>query len=415
MASPDLRDEALQQSLARLERALRPGPGAKASTLGRPAGGRVMAVGAGLVAAAAGVGGAAAATGHPWLMAPAAVLVGLATALMFPALRRTGPRREQPARRPHVGMGASIEAGVVVEPGAVVEMGASVGAGSLICSGAVIKMGASIERDVRIGQGAVVSWGASVKSRATVGAGAVVGTGSSVGEGAVVPDGMKVAVGSTWGAGTGATASDPRGARTAAPAADPREGRIASAFNRLESELAASPEGVRDFLGSWARSIPAFRTTFRALLDREAALRRESAAEQLKALADERAAVEKRIADQPDADIRRSLSGALDAIDDMRRQREGMGKSADRLEAEVTRLTLTLEAVGTQLVRLRSAGGDAAQARTEVSGSLKQLHDEVDAIAGALEETTSSGVIPVADISSEPAAPQADSRDRLRT
>jgi carbonic anhydrase/acetyltransferase-like protein (isoleucine patch superfamily) len=309
-----------------------------------------------------------------------------------------------------MGMGSSVATDAVVEPGAVVEMGASVGGGSVISSGAVIKMGASIGGDVRIGQGAVVSWGADVKSRAVVGSGAVVGTGATVGEGAVVPDGIKVAVGSTWGATTGGVQ-----AQAPMPAADPRQGRISAAFNRLEAELAESPEAVRDFLGSWARSIPVFRTTFRALLDREASLRQESSAEQLQSLTDERVALEKRMAAQSDPDIRRSLSGALDAIDDMRRQREGMRRSADRLEAEVTRLTLTLEAVGTQLVRLRSAGGDAAQARVDVSGSLKQLHDEVDAIAGALEEASSSGMIPVADISSESAAPRPESRDRLRT
>jgi carbonic anhydrase/acetyltransferase-like protein (isoleucine patch superfamily) len=307
-------------------------------------------------------------------------------------------------------MGSSVATDAVVEPGAFVEMGASVGPGSVIGSGAVIKMGASIGRDVRIGEGAVVSWGADVKSKAVVGSGAIVGTGATVGEGAVVPDGMKVAVGSSWGATSGGAP-----ARAPMPAADPRQGRISAAFNRLETELAESPEAVRDFLGSWARSIPAFRTTFRALLDREAALRQESSAEQLQTLADERVALEKQRAAQSDADIRRSLTGALDALDDMHRQREGMRRSADRLEAEVTRLTLTLEAVGTQLVRLRSAGGDAAQARVEVSGSLKQLHDEVDAIAGALEEVSSAGVIPVADISSEPAPVEPSSRDRIRT
>src|SRR5690349_21080633 len=47
-------------------------------------------------------------------------------------------------KRAHVGMGASVAADAVLEPGARVEMGASVGARAVLRADAVVRLGASV-------------------------------------------------------------------------------------------------------------------------------------------------------------------------------------------------------------------------------------------------------------------------------
>src|SRR5207244_1176707 len=120
------------------------------------------------------------------------------------------------------------------------------------------------------------------------------------------------------------------------------------------AELRDSPERVREFLGGSALTIASLRQTSLDLLRRERALRAETSA----SLDEERAALQKRLAATSDAQIRASLDGALAAIDDTRKQNELIKLSADRLEAESTRLLYTLEGLAAQFARLRGAGAD---------------------------------------------------------
>jgi hypothetical protein len=71
--------------------------------------------------------------------------------------------------------------------------------------------------------------------------------------------------------------------------------------------------------------------------------------------------------------------------------------------------------MGTQLVRLRTAGLEAGQAPSaDVLQTVRQLHEEIDAIAEALEEVGrgDSRLEPVPEVSSEATAPR--ERDRVR-
>jgi chromosome segregation ATPase len=177
---------------------------------------------------------------------------------------------------------------------------------------------------------------------------------------------------------------------------DPRESRIDSICDRLESELRLSPESVRSFLGGGAGTIAALRRTCHELLRHERSLREESSGEALSRLDSERAALESRIASTRDDAVRRSLQGAVAAIEEQKRQREHLQRKADRLDAELTRLTWTLEGMAAQLVRLRSAAAQpGAESNAELEESLAQLHREIDAITDAIEHVSSGTGDPV--------------------
>jgi hypothetical protein len=69
------------------------------------------------------------------------------------------------------------------------------------------------------------------------------------------------------------------------------------------------------------------------------------------------------------------------------RARNQLLNKADRLEAELTRLIWTIEGMGTELVRVRTAGTELYKGSTaEIAKSVEQLRDEIDTIARALEE-----------------------------
>ncbi len=344
-------------------------PGAKPRTSARLAGaGTALALGLVAVAIATGSWG--------WVVA--AVLVGVvsAAAVLSDVLSRAaGPRDPS---RPHIGMGAEIAADAVIEPGASVEMGATVRAGAVIKRGAVVRMGADVREGAVVEEGAVVSWGADVKANAVVERDAVVGAGATVHENARVPSGMHLSPGADWSAARG-------GSRAPATPADPRKARIDAACDRLQNELAQASPQLREALGVSDQTVTALRKTSHGVLGRERALRAEAAPEAFAQLERERAELTHKIAAASDDAVRRSLQSAVKAIDDQQRQRDSLRRSADRLDAEVTRLQFTLEGMGTQLVRLRTAGFEAAAPTTDVVGSLNQLYDEIDAIAEGLE------------------------------
>jgi hypothetical protein len=212
-----------------------------------------------------------------------------------------------------------------------------------------------------------------------VGAGAIVSSGTNIGKGTRVPAGMRLSPGTNWKGGDAEAAAAP------AIDKDPRSDRIDTLCTRLEAELSKSPESVRVFLGPSGGTIGGLRRAFHALLQREQTLRVEAAPGALAALEKERAAVALKLGAASDSAVRKSFESAIAAIDEQRRQRELMARQADRLEAEMTRLLWTLDAMGTQLARARTAGAELGAADQELGRSVKQLHDEISAIADALD------------------------------
>jgi carbonic anhydrase/acetyltransferase-like protein (isoleucine patch superfamily) len=288
-----------------------------------------------------------------------------------------------------VQMGASVGAAAVLERGAVVEMGASVGAAAVLQRGAVVRMGASVGPRAVLEEGATVSWGASVGEGAVIGAGAVVAAGSEVAAGARVPARTYLAPGTSW------TAALNDGSRLPAAqtrhdsdvASDPRAERISQVCDRLEEEYARAPEPVRAMFGEARTTLSSLRRTCLDLVARERALRVEASPEAMARLDQEKAAIEARLALASDDQVRRSLSGAVTAIAAQQGQRKLLQNNADRLEAELTRLIWTVDGMGTELVRVRTAGAELYQGSTaEIARSVEQLQDEINNIAQALEE-----------------------------
>ncbi|NPC77458.1 hypothetical protein HPC49_04225, partial [Pyxidicoccus fallax] len=252
-----------------------------------------------------------------------------------------------------------------------------------------------------------------VHEGATVGQGAVVGAGATVHSGAHVPAGTRMMPGSTGSSGMGARAEAKP--TQAAPVRDPREARLLAACERVEAELRQAPEQVREFLGVSSETASGLRQTCLGLLQRERLLRQECAPESLAFLDKEKAELEQRIARATDPSVRQSLTQAVAAIDDQRRQRGLMHEKAERLDAELTRLMWTLDGMGAQLVRLRTAGAEAATAPdAEALRSVQQLHDEIDAIAEALEHVSRGDLQPISDIDGTDATPS-ETRSRERT
>ena len=175
---------------------------------------------------------------------------------------------------------------------------------------------------------------------------------------------------------------------------------------------------MRAYLGASEQTVQSLRATCLGLLERERVLRRECSAESLEFLEKERAALEARIAAAADPSVRRSLEQALAALDEQRRQRALLQQRAERLDAELTRLLWTLDGMGTQLVRLRTAGAEAASAPDQaVLQSMQQLHQEIDAITEALEhvargDAQDGGLLRPIDEGEAGAAPRLRPRER---
>ncbi len=113
----------------------------------------------------------------------------------------TRRRSAQPYGLPHIGMGATVSASALVEPGAIVGMGATVGEGAVIRSGAVVGMGSTVGGNAVLDTGARLSWGATLCEGASLGPNAIVGMGATVGEGVQVPAGTRLHMGATVTAG----------------------------------------------------------------------------------------------------------------------------------------------------------------------------------------------------------------------
>jgi carbonic anhydrase/acetyltransferase-like protein (isoleucine patch superfamily) len=346
-------------------------------------------------------------TGHGWILWLALAAAAAGGLLFVSSQARAilgGLAGHGPRGQAQIGMGASVASDAVLDPGARVEMGAEVGPRAVVRGDAVVRMGATVGADAVIERGAMVSWGATVRQGAVVEEGAIVGAGSDVLARARVPAGIWLRPGSTFGAGSQPQA--PALARPApAPENDPRQARVASVCARLEAELRAAPERVREFLGESADTIASLRATCEDLARRERELRAEASPSALQRLDEERGAIEKRIAQERDDLIGKSLRGALAAIAEQKRQRELLKLAADRLEAEHTRLLYTLEGLASQFVRMRTAGPQGGRDPAELERSVGQLRQELDAIADALEEVTrATPFVALREVAEAPAA-----------
>jgi carbonic anhydrase/acetyltransferase-like protein (isoleucine patch superfamily) len=294
-----------------------------------------------------------------------------------------------PGAPAHIGMGATVSSTAVLEPGAVVEMGATVKAGATVRSGALVGMGATVGPNAIIESGAVVSWGATVRAGAVLGANAVVGWGATVGKGVQVPPGTRLRAGASVSAGwLREHLPLPVPPRVlASSAGDDTQLRAAVACDRLTAELRAAPQQVRSFLGASETTVASLRRTCEDLFRREQALRTELDPTALRRLDEEKQTLDARLAAESDERIRRSLAGAVAAIDEQSRQRGLLRLSADRLQAERLRLAYTLEGLASQFVRLRTAGVEAGRpSAVELEKGMEQLGEELNAIADALEE-----------------------------
>ena len=326
----------------------------------------------------------------PWLFIPAGAL-GLASGVVFlvrTALSRVAKLEPGPRKPARIGMGADVHASATIEPGAVVEMGATVEAGAVVKSGAVVRMGATVASHATVESGAVIGWGATVESGATVQRDASVGAGATVHRNAVLSAGGHLGAGGDLRA-TGtvepvavrAARTEPRSAADAA--VDERERQIQALCDRLQAELQKGSPTLRSFLSANEGSVATLRSTCGDLLSRERRLRREVSPELMARLETERAALEQRIASAEDEQVRESLRRAAAAIDEQRNQRKLLARSADRLDAELTRLCWSIEGVIAQLVQVHHAGGTGTE--PELERGLERIRDELTAVTEALE------------------------------
>ncbi len=203
--------------------------------------------------------------------------------------------------------------------------------------------------------------------------------------------------------------SVPSVARVADDTVDPLATRIDETCRKLLAALKDAPATVRDFLSNPEQTVEALRKSWHDLLKRENTLRAFANPTERVRLEGERAVLEARVAAEADDVARTRLQGALAALDQQRAQHTEVLKSANRLEAERTRLGYTLDGLYAQVMRVRTSeiSDDAAQAG--LRQSLDQLRDEMGALADAVtsvnESTTAMTAAP-ADVSDIRAGPQ---------
>jgi carbonic anhydrase/acetyltransferase-like protein (isoleucine patch superfamily) len=326
----------------------------------------------------------------PWLFIPAGAL-GLASGVVFlvrtalSQMAKLDPGAQAPAR---IGLGAEVDASARIEAGAVVEMGATVEAGAVVKSGAVVRMGATIESNATVESGAVIGWGATVESGATVQRDASVGAGATVHRNAVLSAGGHLGTGGDLRASSTVeppAVQAPRTERQSAEdsAADARERQIEALCDRLQAELQKGSPTLRSFLSATESSVASLRSACRDLLSCERRLRREVSPELMARLETERAALDQRIASAEDEQVRASLQRAAAAIDEQRSQRKRLARNADRLDAELTRMSWTIEGVIAQLVQVHHTGATGAE--PELERGLERIRNELTAVTEALE------------------------------
>lgn len=170
------------------------------------------------------------------------------------------------------------------------------------------------------------------------------------------------------------------------PPEDPRDLRVDAICDRLLAELKTAPESARDIFRNPEQTVSSLRGTCRDLSRRERELRTFLSPAEDARLTKEREALSARVEAESDEVAKLRLASALAALDQQRQQRAELAKSANRFEAEHTRIGYTLESLYTQVVRMRSADASSVDvAGAGLRQSLENLTTEVDALADALE------------------------------
>lgn len=168
---------------------------------------------------------------------------------------------------------------------------------------------------------------------------------------------------------------------------DPRLARVDAVCEKLMAELRAAPGVLQQMVRSPDRTVQELRKGCHELVRRERELRTVAPPEDVQRLGEERKKLETRWASEEDSVVRDRLRAALQVLDEQVRQRTELGRAADRLEAEFTRLAYTLENLYAQVLRVRSADtADLDVAGAGLRHSVEQLGAEVDAVTQALEE-----------------------------
>ncbi len=182
---------------------------------------------------------------------------------------------------------------------------------------------------------------------------------------------------------------------------DPSLARVDELCERLLSEVRRGPDILRDVVRRPEETVTALKEGCHALAKRERELRALVTPEDDARLLREREQLTKRLEAEQDEVTRQRLKGALDALDEQRKQRSELLTAASRMEAERTRLGYTLENLYTQVLRVRSADASSAEvAGKGLRQTLDRLGDEIGALAEALAsvhapETDSSGATPI--------------------
>jgi hypothetical protein len=189
-------------------------------------------------------------------------------------------------------------------------------------------------------------------------------------------------------------------------APDPTLARIDELCERLLSEVRRGPDILRDVVRRPEETVRALKEGCHALAKREQELRALVTPEDDARLLRERERLTSRLQAERDEVTRQRLQGALDALDEQRKQRAELLVSAGRMDAERTRLAFTLENLYTQVIRVRSADASSAEvAGKGLRQSLDRLGGEIGALAEALESVHAQepGLGPVSPVSEAPA------------
>ena len=174
---------------------------------------------------------------------------------------------------------------------------------------------------------------------------------------------------------------------------DPRDLRVDSICDRLLAEVKTAPDAARDIFRNPEQTVSSLRGTCRELTRRERELRTFLSPAEDARLSKERETLAARVDSEGDDVAKLRLASALAALDQQRQQRAELAKSANRFEAEHTRIAYTLESLHTQVVRMRSADSSSVDlAGAGLRQSLDMLTSEVDALADALERVNRGDV-----------------------
>ncbi len=195
--------------------------------------------------------------------------------------------------------------------------------------------------------------------------------------------------------------------------------RVEAVGEKLLADLKAAPAAVREFVQKPEETVTGLVSACRELSRRERELRTLLPPAEDARLREERKGLEARQAAAPDEVVKGRLGSALQALDGQLAQRAQLATSADRFEAESTRILYTLENLRTQVLRARSAdAGSPDVVGAGLRRSLEQIGVEMNAIAEALEGEHRGGselvsaVVDVAGESMEPSLGETRLKER---